>query len=400
MDDIAQRLCRALRVYTAQGGFVLQMHHRRTAGGADRGHGVGFSVLCMMGDPDDLRDDIACLTHLNGIPDAQPELPDKVLVVEGGAGYRGACQKYRVKAGSGGKHAGASHSYLDAAQGGLLDLRRVLEGNSPAREFVGRTHQLPLGKIVHLDNRTVHVKIQLGTVLADVLNLGNGVLDIVHHMVARRHGQTKALEVIQTFGVLGQGLATDLLHVEHKDRKPTAAGDAGILLPQRPGCCIAGVFEGCSALQFLLGAQVLKGLVWHIYLAAHLQKLRCVFKGLGDAADGTHVCGNILAHHAVTAGGGTDKLPILVLQAAGKTVDLNFHNIFRLYPGFADAAVKVPQLIKGKRIQQTFHLNGMGHLGQFTAGGAAVTSWGNCASSSFNSRVRASYSKSSNSGAS
>ena len=78
MDDISQRLCRALRVHTAQGGFVLQMHHRRTAGGADRGHGVGFSVLRMMGDPDDLRDDIARLTHLNGIPDAQPELPDKI----------------------------------------------------------------------------------------------------------------------------------------------------------------------------------------------------------------------------------------------------------------------------------------------------------------------------------
>ena len=36
----------------------------------------------------------------------------------------------------------------------------------------------------------------------------------------------------------------------------------------------------------------------------------------------------------------------------------------------------------------------------FWVGDAAVTSWGNCASSSFNSRVRASYSKSSNSGAS
>ena len=190
-------------------------------------------------------------------------------------------------------------------------------------------------------------------------------------MVARRDRQAKALEVIQTFGVLGQGLATDLLHVEHKDGKSPAAGDTGILLPQRTGRCIAGVFEGCSALQFLLGAQVLKGLVRHIHLAAHLQKFRCIFKGLGDAADGTHVCGNILAHHAVTTGRGADKLPILVLQAAGKTVDLNFHNIFRLYPGFADAAVKVPQLIKGKRIQQAFHLNGMGHLGQLATGSAA-----------------------------
>ena len=200
----------------------------------------------------------------------------------------------------------------------------------------------------------------------------------MHHMVARRYRQAKAFEVIQTFGVLGQGLAPDLLHIEHKDGKPTAAGDAGVLLPQRTGCCVAGIFKGCCTLQFLLGAQVLKDLVGHIYLAAHLQKLRCVFKGLGDAADGTHVCGNILAHHAVTAGGGTDKLSILILQAAGKAIDLDLHDILRLYSGLADAAVKVPQLVKGKRIQQTFHLDGMGHLGQLAAGSTAYLLGGRC----------------------
>ena len=168
--------------------------------------------------------------------------------MEGSAGYRGACQKYRVKAGGWGEHAGAAHSHLDAAQGGLLDLRRVLEGDRPARKLIGRAHQLPLGKIVYLDNGTVHVKIQLGTVLTDVLDLGNGVLNIMHHMVARRYRQAKALEVIQTFGVLCQGLAPDLLHIEHKDGKPPAAGDAGILLPQRTGCCIAWVFKRRSTL--------------------------------------------------------------------------------------------------------------------------------------------------------
>ena len=123
---------------------------------------------------------------------------------------------------------------------------------------------------------------------------------------------------------------------------------------------------------------MLKGLVGHIYLAAHLQKLRCVFKGLGDAADGTHVCGNILAHHAVTAGGGADKLSILILQAAGKAIDLDLHDILRLYSGLADAAVEVPQLVKGKCIQQTFHLDGMGHLGQLAAGGATHLLGGRC----------------------
>ena len=116
----------------------------------------------------------------------------------------------------------------------------------------------------------------------------------------------------------------------------------------------------------------------HIYLAAHLQKLRRIFKGLGDAADGAHVCGNILAHHAVTAGGGADELSILILQAAGKAIDLDLYDILRLYSGLADAAVEVPQLVKGKCIQQTFHLDGMGHLGQLAAGGATHLLSGRC----------------------
>ena len=109
----------------------------------------------------------------------------------------------RVKKQAVGKHTGAgpTGNFFDA-QSGLLDLRRVLEGDGPAWEFVGGTHQLPLRKIVHLDNSTVHVEIKLGAVLPDVLDFGNGVLDIMHHMVARRYRQAKALEVIQTFGVL------------------------------------------------------------------------------------------------------------------------------------------------------------------------------------------------------
>ena len=111
----------------------------------------------------DFRDDIAGLAHLNRVTDAQTKLPDKVLIMEGGARHGRAGQKDRIKAGRGGQDTGAANGHLDAAQGGFLDLRRVLEGDGPAREFVGGTHLFPLGKIVYLDDRTVHIKIQLGT---------------------------------------------------------------------------------------------------------------------------------------------------------------------------------------------------------------------------------------------
>ena len=109
----------------------------------------------------------------------------------------------------------------------------------------------------------------------------------------------------------------------------------------------------------------------HIHLAAYFQELRSVLQGFGDAADGPDVPGHILAHHTVAAGGSPHQLAVFVFQTAGKAVNLDLHHIFRLDAGFPHAAVKVPQLLVGKGIQQAFHLDGVGHLGKTPAGGTA-----------------------------
>ena len=77
MDDVAQRLGRALGVDAAQGGFVLKMDDRCPAGRADFRHLVGRGIFRMADDADDLRDDVAGLPHLNDIADAKPELADE-----------------------------------------------------------------------------------------------------------------------------------------------------------------------------------------------------------------------------------------------------------------------------------------------------------------------------------
>ena len=150
----------------------------------------------MAGHTDDLRNDITRFAHLNGISDTQTQLTDKIFIMKGGTGNRGTCQKHRVKAGSGSQNAGASHADFDTAQCSLLDLGRILERNGPAREFVGGAQQFPLCKVVHLDHGTVHIKIQCGTVLADLLDLCNGILDIVHDMITRGDWQVQTLEVV------------------------------------------------------------------------------------------------------------------------------------------------------------------------------------------------------------
>lgn len=109
----------------------------------------------------------------------------------------------------------------------------------------------------------------------------------------------------------------------------------------------------------------------HIYLTAHFQKFRCILQLFGNAADGADIGGHILTHHAIAAGRGTNQLTVFVFQTAGKAIDLDLHHILRLYAGFPHAAVKIPQLIIRKCIQQAFHFYRMGHLGQLAAGRAA-----------------------------
>ena len=109
----------------------------------------------------------------------------------------------------------------------------------------------------------------------------------------------------------------------------------------------------------------------HIHLTTHFQKFRCILQLFGNAADGADIGGHILTHHAIAAGRGTNQFTVFIFQTAGKAIDLDFHHILRLYAGFPHAAVKIPQFIIRKCIQQAFHFYRMGHLGQLAAGRAA-----------------------------
>ena len=83
VDDIAQSLCRTFGVHTAQSRFIFQMNDRCAAGRTDSWHFVGLRILCMAGDTNHFRDDIASLAHLNGIADAKTKLMDKIFIVDG-----------------------------------------------------------------------------------------------------------------------------------------------------------------------------------------------------------------------------------------------------------------------------------------------------------------------------
>ena len=109
----------------------------------------------------------------------------------------------------------------------------------------------------------------------------------------------------------------------------------------------------------------------HIDLAAHFQIFRGIFQSLWNALDSLDIGCHIFTHHAVAAGGSTHKYAVLIFQAAGKAVDLDLDDIFRLDPGFPYPTVKIAQFIEGKRIKKAFHLYSMRHLGKAPAGCSA-----------------------------
>lgn len=110
-----------------------------------------------------------------------------------GAGNAGTRQKNGVKHRGGSQHAGAANSDFDITDGAFLDFRRILEGNSPARELVGAAKGLTRSKIVDLDNSAVHIKIKGAAGFANALDLGNGILNIGIYVIARGYREAEDL---------------------------------------------------------------------------------------------------------------------------------------------------------------------------------------------------------------
>ena len=217
MDQIAQSLCRALRVDAAKGSLVLQMHYGSPTRGADLRHTVGNAAFPVAAHSDDLRDDVTRLAHLNSIPQPHIQLSNDVPVVQAGTGNTGSRQKDGVKYCGGGQHSGTAHGHLDVPHNTFLDLRRILEGDGPAGELVGAAQYAPVAQAVHLDDRAVNIIFQRSAQLSDGLDLLNGVLDAVEHAVPLQHRESQRLDIIQRFMVAGETAPFHLLQIEYEN---------------------------------------------------------------------------------------------------------------------------------------------------------------------------------------
>ncbi len=143
-----------------------------------------------------------------------------------------------------------------------------------------------------------------------------------------------------------------------------------ILLAQRSGRRIARVHERLRAGRDLLLVHAGEALQRQVHLAAHLdplgQRPGVVGQRERDRPHGAQVGGDVLADHAVAAGGAAGEATALVQERDGEAVDLGLgHELERLaVEQPAQALDPGPELVVGARVREREHRLGVLDLGE------------------------------------
>src|SRR5439155_5461568 len=136
-------------------------------------------------DLDDLRDHLAALFDEHRVPDADVLALDLVLVVErrardGRPGERDGLEQRDRR-----QRAGPSDLDVDREELRRGLLRRVLEGDRPARGLRGRPSLVLEGQIIELDDDAVDLALELVALRLPLIAVGEGLLD---RLAAPRNG--------------------------------------------------------------------------------------------------------------------------------------------------------------------------------------------------------------------
>ena len=160
------------------------------------------------------------------------------------------------------------------------------------------------------------------------------------------------------------GLTLDDLNVKNKNIQRALRRNLRVFLSKRPRRRVARVGEQLFFQKLLPLAQPQKAFVRHIYLAAHLQKRQRLFERLRYGFDRTDIQRHVFARNAVAARRAARVYAVHVFQRHGKAVEFRLYHIHRVVHNGAHAAVKVAQLVFGKRVVQTLHRHGVRHFRQ------------------------------------
>ena len=385
------QLCRAgFGVGAAQVDVALLLLDQRGAAlRAHGGHGESVNLISMLGAiaqhrANNLRNHVTSLANGNQVADEHAFTLNFLLVMQRCARHRRACYRHRLQDCHWGDSSRTTHLNDDVFQHRVHFFRRVLVGDTPARGASRHTQLTLAGNIVDLDHNAVERVLNVVAVLEVVVDHVLDLLEIRHHAVMRRGGDSPGL--IQFIGLRlvehGVTAFTFLSTVLNSantvsvEGKVTLAQHIHVLIHQSSCGRVARIGKHWLSFLLALGVDGVEGVEGEEDFAAHFEeggdvRVRAV-ELLWDGTDGLDVGCNILADTPVTAGFTAGENSVFVDQVEGETVNFDLAGHFErlILPHFEAAAsgiVPGAQFFDAEHIVQGEHARGVLDVGEVGA---------------------------------
>ena len=292
--------------------------------------------------------------------------------MQGRVGHRDPTDEHGAQARHRRDCAGASDLHLD-----ILDLRQLLLGGKLVRDREARRTrhkaQSLLGhKGVDLVDHTVDVVGQIRAQAPDALVIAKQAVSAAYQRALRAHRQSQHGEPVQQC-VVGrrQRRAVDRAATVGEKAQRPLGGHLRVKLTQAAGGGVARVDERLLAGRRLAQVDLGKCRLEQQNFPAHLDQWRRISRQpQRNRADGPYIGGDVFARLTVAAGGGARQHAILVGQAHGQAIELEFNGVLDagVHPGQVDCLghplVERAQFGLVERIRERKHWDTMGYLGE------------------------------------
>ncbi|MCY1518671.1 hypothetical protein D9M68_533940 [compost metagenome] len=283
-----------------------------------------------------------------------------------------------------GHRTGTADLELHVEQLGEFFLGRKLAGDGPVRRARTKAQLLLILDVVDLEHHAIDVVGQAHAPLADIAVVIQAGLHTLGQFQLAADGDAPGPELLEHADLGRRQCAAVQADAIAAELQRPAGGDPGVKLAQAAGSGIARVGEGLATAFRLARIELVKTGLGHEDLATHLQQCWPAFALQPErhVADGAHIGADVLANAAVTAGGATHQLTVLVQQADRQAIQLGLAAVLHLgasaeqvaasqAQSASNAAIEGTQVLLLEGVAQAEHGHLMAHLAERAEGLAA-----------------------------
>ena len=310
--EVEQPFTNARRTFETTGaaghGLSVDTHDRVAAERALLGH---RPFLLLPGPsrydrPDNFRDDVTRPADYHLVADPQVFLSYLILIVQRGHAHGRPTNKYRIEDRKRSCGSSTADVYPDVLEGGDLFLGRELVRDRPSRRLRRETQLVLFRKRVCLDDDAIGLICHVVTVLFGFLHERVDIVDRFQFTACWVCAKTKGAEIAKCFP-MGLEFRTPFDQTQLIDPyiEVSLGGCRSALLSDRTGRGVSSICKyGFSRLR-LSPVQLVKGVIWHVNLATHLEDGGVVIakKAQGNRLDGAQVGRDVFAGGSIAPGG-------------------------------------------------------------------------------------------------